>query len=48
MLELCNSENYTGFESHHADRSSFDWILVDDKARWLCDDCRYAIEEEDK
>jgi mannose-6-phosphate isomerase-like protein (cupin superfamily) len=45
MRILCDSENVTGNEAHHANRSSFDWIMVEGRARWFCEDCRYEIEK---
>lgn len=51
MKAWCNPENYTGSEAHYAHRSSFDWIIVKNKAVWFCEDCRLEIdnarEEED-
>ena len=44
MRTPCDSENITGTEAHQANRSSFDWIVVEGRARWFCDDCRYEIE----
>lgn len=46
MNELCNTENYGGGEAHHADRSSFDWMTIEGKSLWACEDCRYELEEE--
>jgi mannose-6-phosphate isomerase-like protein (cupin superfamily) len=45
MRILCDSEKTTGTEAHHANRSSFDWIVVEGRARWFCEDCRYEIEK---
>lgn len=42
----CNPEDDGGGEAHYAHRSSFDWILVNGKAKWFCDDCRYEIEKQ--
>jgi hypothetical protein len=45
IQEVCNPENTTGSEAHHAPRSSFDWIAVGDTAKWFCEDCRLDIEQ---
>ena len=45
MRMMCNPENITGGEAHYANRSSFDWVVVEDKARFLCEDCRMDIRE---
>jgi hypothetical protein len=44
LKELCMSENDTGSEPHLQPRSSFDYIVVGDKVKWFCEDCRREIE----
>lgn len=41
---LCNTEDYTGFESHFEHMSSFDYMHVGNKTMWICEDCRLEIE----
>jgi hypothetical protein len=48
LRELCNTENYGGGEAHYANRSSFDWITIDDKALWVCSDCSNDLVSEEK
>ena len=45
MGMMCDPENITGSEAHYARMSSFDWVMVEDKARFLCEDCRLDIRE---
>lgn len=45
MRMPCDPENITGSEIHYARQSSFDWVMVEGQARWLCEDCRLDIRE---
>lgn len=38
------SENDTGSEPHFAARSSFDYVVLGDKVKWFCEDCRLEID----